>query len=152
MRQEERAQPQGAKALFTSKLYAALKRRSSTVAHAVERASPLFPHGLPASYMVCLLPHGLFSLLLGLSLMYSGHSANEEAIRTIAGGGGVGVDHGVRFDWAAVAAFAGVAAAAFRLAGDAQRGSGQTYMDDPGADDGPAKRALFGRDAGVPRA
>jgi hypothetical protein len=41
--------------------------------------------------------------------MYSVHSEHEESQGTVFGGGGVGVEHGMRFDWASVTAFARVA-------------------------------------------
>jgi hypothetical protein len=62
----------------------------------------------------------------------------------------VGLAIGVRFDWAAGGAVAGVAEAADGFAGGAQGRQGDAYVDDSGEDDGAAEGAVSGKDGGVP--
>ena len=80
--------------------------------HAAERASRPLPHGpSPTSMVHLLLPDGPSSSPTRVvPLMYSVYSEHEVSQPTVFGGdGGVGVEHGVRFDWASAAAFARIA-------------------------------------------
>jgi len=82
--------------------------------------------------------------------MYSGLSAHEASTRTIAGPDRVSLVDGVRFDWPAAAAIAGVAATSRGPAGGTQRRQSHAYVDHSAEDHGPAERALLGKNSDLP--